>query len=101
MENTCLFQKKVVHCSIIKKELVMNVKKMTNEEIAERINMLQEEWDQALVMDGSGELGGVIAKSFIPLIDELENELIGVRGVDFYGHEHPGVEYNIEDELPF
>jgi len=52
-------------------------KNYTTKALLEAQDTLYEDLDQNLAMDGSGELGGVIYKSYEPQFEAIEKELNG------------------------
>jgi len=75
-----------------------HVKEMSTEELENELERLHQDLDKELSMDGSGELGGVIHKSYEPYFGTIL-KLLSER--DDY-NPHPKEEYgSFEDELPF
>ena len=75
-----------------------NFKEMSTEELENELERLHQDLEQELSMDGSGELGGVIYKSYEPYFGVIY-KLLSER--DDY-NPHPKEEYgSFEDELPF
>ena len=75
-----------------------HVKEMSTEELENELERLHQDLDKELSMDGSGELGGVIHKSYEPYFGTIL-KLLSER--DDY-NPHPKDEYgSFEDELPF
>ena len=75
-----------------------HVKEMSTEELENELERLHQDLDKELSMDGSGELGGVIHKSYEPYFGTIL-KLLSER--DEY-NPHPKDEYgSFEDALPF
>ena len=75
-----------------------HVKEMSTEELENELERLHQDLDKELSMDGSGELGGVIHKSYEPYFGTIL-KLLSER--DDY-NPHPKDEYgSFEDELSF
>ena len=75
-----------------------HVKEMSTEELENELERFHQDLDKELSMDGSGELGGVIHKSYEPYFGTIL-KLLSER--DDY-NPHPKDEYgSFEDELPF
>ena len=75
-----------------------HVKEMSTEELENELERLHQDLEQELSMDGSGELGGVIYKSYEPYFGVIykllsEKDDYNPRPEEGYG--------SIEDELPF
>lgn len=72
-------------------------KEMSTEELENELEKLHQDLDKELSMDGSGELGGVIYKSYEPYFGTIL-KLLSER--DDY-NPHKGEYGSLEDELPF
>lgn len=75
-----------------------NYKNYTTKALLESLDALETDLDQNLVMDGSGELGGVIYKSYEPHFEAIQKEL---NNRDDYQENESGMYGDVDDELPY
>lgn len=71
---------------------------MSTEELENELKRLHQDLEQELSMDGSGELGGVIHKSYEPYFGFIY-KLLSER--DDYNPQPEEENGSLEDELPF
>lgn len=72
---------------------MIDYSKMTTVELVDELNKLELSLEQDLIMDGSGELGGIISKGYDKYFDAIYEELNKRSDYEF---DDVG-----DDEIPF